>query len=354
MKAQGCEAVSKLSLAQAYQIASALRRAARADETRRLQGSFHTDSFPGPQRWPFLGESEKPELDTGRDSIEKPYRPKDAGTSGVENMQLRSEPQEAVRAQKPPDVNLKHTLGETEQRYPKSAPGSLGKGGREDEHSVQGEDGNESWLLRLLPMSAERREEFRILHDKIFSRLEYMVQCVLFAIPLGVYAIRYLWPKLPAGCKRIEWQCSNGVLLYSDYHITSPESALALKSLEPRLRTNTLSSSSYTSYTSPSTPVRCDEARRSSSSRTTMSSIDVTDSLTSTTHSPDVSSSVRQNNDSSRANVQILFELCVNTEPRRTVLEELIIKTRGGTKHIDDNFALLRKFSLWDASCPFD
>jgi hypothetical protein len=187
----------------------------------------------------------------------------------------------------------------------------------------------------------------------MFSKLDYAVRRTLLAAPLGTHVIRYLRPKLPAGFRRVEWRCSCGVLLYNDYCAISRASAQALDSLECRLHANTETATSKTSNMSSITSVRGEERSKSSSSRTTLSSVDFSDQLPSTTKSPARSSSQRRKDDSSAANGQMFLELCVNTEPRRTVLEEIPIKTRGGISHIDNDFDLWRKSSSLNASCPF-
>lgn len=308
---------------------------------------------------PQIEQSEKPGLDAGREPTRETLQRKGPGIPDVEEVfgiQSQSEPRKTIQVQHTPSIDLERSPMERDQGYLSSAPSSLGKGKEKDEQSVQDDDEKEIPLLEddQKAQPTEWRQESRFLHDKIFSSLDYVVQRALFAIPLGIHMIRYFRPKLPAKCKRIEWQCSCGVLLYADYRITSPASALALESLERRLRTATLSSGNDTSYTSPSTSGQSDKARGSPSSQTTMSSVDLTDLPPSATHSPDGSSSMRQKHGSGRTNAQTLLELCVNTAPLRTVLEEILITTRGGTDHIDNDFSLFRKSSLWDTLCPFD
>jgi len=308
-----------------------------------------------------IGQSEESELDTSRKPTQRILRPKNPdGTPDIEELfatQLQNDHREAVQVQQTPSDDLDHPRKETDQMFPNSTPGSLGKGEEEDERFIQGDEDEELRLLRTDQKAepTEWRQEYRFLHDKIFSRLDYLIQRILVAIPLGVYVIRSLRPKTPAGCMRIEWQCSCGVPLYSDYRITSRASIPTLEALGRRLRATTLSSSKDTSYTSPSISGRDDEGRSSSSSQTTMSSVDLTDLPLSSTESPDVSPPVRQRDGSVLVNSQMFLELCVNTAPERTVLEEILIRTPGGTNHIDNDFDLLRKSFLYGIiRAPFE
>lgn len=186
-------------------------------------------------------------------------------------------------------------------------------------------------------------QESRLLPDIVLTRVEYQIKSKLSKSPWGISILRWWRPELSQNKRRIEWTCSCGILLYSDYDVPTPASTRALDDLQRNLQTVAAISSNERPSAPPHEIIRNE---RGDSTNLASGSRESGSARQHSGASPITSTSglKRRNDSSSRSNIQTFFELCVNTSSKLTALEEIRIKTAGGTDHIYNDFTLFSKF----------